>query len=134
MSCTPARKRYQRRVIGLSLLYAGLLTGAVYLFKHGLVAGPLAWIVATLPALAIVAIFAALGAYIVEERDEYQRMLLIRQTLYGSAFTLVISTIWGFLESFGMVGHVPAYHAAILWFAGFALGKLINRVTEGGGS
>jgi len=128
---TPAQKRYQRRVLGLSLLYAALLIGAVYLFKHYLVTGPLAWIAAILPALAIVAIFAAIGVYIVEERDEYQRMLLIRQTLYASGFTLSIATVWGFLESFGMVGHVVAYHAAILWFLGLGVGTVINRVTEG---
>jgi len=128
---TIAHKRYRRRVIGLSLLYAGLLIGAVYLFKHHLVTGALAWIVAILPALAIVAIFAAIGVSIVEEQDEYQRMLLIRQTLYASGFTLSISTVWGFLESFGMVGHVPAYHAAILWFLGLGIGTVINRVTEG---
>ena len=132
MVCTPAKRRYQRRVIWLSLLYAGLLIAAVYLFKHQLVTGAFAWIVAILPALAIVAIFAAIGVYIVEEQDEYQRMLLIRQTLYASGFTLSISTVWGFLENFGMVGHVAAYHAVILWFAGFGLGKLINRFTEGG--
>jgi xanthosine utilization system XapX-like protein len=131
MACTPAQRRYQRRVLWLSLLYAGLLIGAIFLFKHHQVTGALAWIVAILPALPIVAIFAAIGVYIVEEQDEYQRMLLIRQTLYASAFTLSISTVWGFLESFGMVGHVAAYHAAILWFAGLGLGSLINRFTEG---
>lgn len=131
MARTIAQKRYQRRVLGLSLLYAGLLAGAVHLFRHHQVAGALAWIVAILPALPIVAIFAAIGVYIVEEQDEYQRMLLIRQTLYASGFTLSIATVWGFLESFGMVGHVAAYHAAILWFLGLGVGTVINRVTEG---
>jgi hypothetical protein len=133
MICKPSltKKRYNRRVIALSLPYAGLLIGAVYLFKHHLVGGPLAWLVALLPALPIVGIFAAIGAYIIEERDEYVRSLLIRQTLYASAFTLSITTVWGFLESFGMVGHVAAYHATILWFLGLGLGQIINRVTDG---
>ena len=50
---SPAIRRYNRRVIWLSLLYAATLVGAVYAFKHHLVAGPVAWIAAILPALAI---------------------------------------------------------------------------------
>ncbi|MDH7640946.1 hypothetical protein [Sphingomonas oryzagri] len=131
MAFNPAQKRYNKRVIGLSLLYAALLLPAVWLFKHHMVTGPLAWVVAILPALPIVAIFAAIGGYIVEETDEYQRMLLIRQTLYASGFMLAIITVWGFLESFDMVGHIPAYWASVLWFAGLGLGRCVNRVTEG---
>ena len=37
MSRTPAWKRYNVRVIWLSLAYAGLLVAAVYTFKHKLV-------------------------------------------------------------------------------------------------
>ncbi|MBA2934109.1 hypothetical protein HZF05_08345 [Sphingomonas sp. CGMCC 1.13654] len=131
MICSPAQKRYNKRVIGLSLIYAGLLIGAVWLFKHHAVSGPLAWIVAILPALPIIGIFAAIGGYIVEESDEYLRMLLIRQTLYGSGFSLSIATGWGFLESFGMVHHVETYWVSILWFAGLGIGQLVNRITEG---
>lgn len=131
MAFNPAQKRYNKRVIGLSLLYAALLLPAVWLFKHHMVSGLAAWIVALLPALPIVAIFAAIGGYIVEETDEYQRMLLVRQTLYASGFMLAILTVWGFLESFDMVGHIPVYWASVLWFAGLGLGRVINWLTEG---
>jgi xanthosine utilization system XapX-like protein len=129
--CTPAKNRYNRRVIVLSLIYSALLIGAVYLFKHHIACGPIAWIVGILPALPIVAIFGAIGVYIVEETDEYLRMLLVRQTLYASAITLSITTVWGFLESFGLVGHIEAYYASVLWFAGLGVGTVINRITEG---
>ncbi|WP_454884789.1 hypothetical protein [Sphingomonas oryzagri] len=131
MAFNAAQKRYNKRVIGLSLLYTALLLPAVWLFKHHMVAGPLAWTVAILPALPIVAIFVSIGGYIVEETDEYQRILLIRQTLYAGGFMLAILTVWGFLESFDMVGHIPAYWASVLWFAGLGLGRVINRLTEG---
>jgi MFS family permease len=125
-----AQKRYNRRVMMLSLLYAVSLLVAAYLFKHQQVSGAVAWIVATLPALSMIGIFVAIGVYIMEESDEYLRTLLIRQTLYASGFTLGLTTLWGFLESFGLVGHVAAYFTAILWFAGFGLGAIINRLTE----
>ena len=129
---TPAWCRYNVRVTWLSLLYALFLVGAVYGFKHQLlVDGPAAYGAAILPALPIIGIFAAIGRYLVEEQDEYIRMLMIRQTLWASGIALSLATIWGFLESFELVGHIEAYYVAVLWFAGLGIGGLINKLTVG---
>jgi len=127
MAMSRALKRYNRDVIILSLIYAVFLVLAVYAFKHQLLSGPLAYVAAILPALPIVAILGAIGRYLAEETDEYLRMMMTRQALIASAFTLSIATIWGFLENFDLVPHVYAYYAQILWFAGLGLGKIINR-------
>jgi hypothetical protein len=134
MTWSPANRRYNFRVVILSLFYAAFLLGAVYGFKHHLVTGPLAWVAAILPALPIIGIFAAIGLYLVEEQDEYLRMLMVRQTLWASGFALSIATIWGFLESFELVGHVESYYVAVLWFGGLGLGACANKLTIGRGS
>jgi hypothetical protein len=128
---TSAWKRYNWRVIWLSLLYAGFLLGAVYGFKHDLIPSVLKYVVAILPALPIIGIFGAIGRYLVEEQDEYVRMLMVRQTLWASGFALSAATIWGFLESFNMVGHVESYYVAVLWFGGLGLGSCMNKLTLG---
>ena len=133
MIMSPAGWRYNKRVIVLSLIYSAFLIGAVYGFKHHLVGGVLAWIVAILPALPIIGIFAAIGLYLVEEQDEYVRMLMVRQTLWASGFSLSIATVWGFLESFELVSHVEVYWVSVLWFGGLGLGNLANRLTIGRG-
>ncbi len=133
MKVSPANWRYQRRVVILSLFYAAFLIAAVYLFKHHLVSGALAWITATLPALPIIGIFAAMGLYLVDEQDEYVRMLMVRQTLWASGFALSIATVWGFLESFEMVSHVEVYWVSVLWFGGLGLGACANKLTIGRG-
>jgi len=124
-------KRYNWRVIWLSLLYAAFLLAAVFGFKHQLFSGLLAYIMAILPALPIIGIFAVMGRYLVEEQDEYVRMLTVRQSLWASGFALSVATIWGFLESFNMVEHVDSYSVAIIWFMGLAVGSLMNRLTLG---
>jgi hypothetical protein len=134
MSSRPAIRRYNRRVLGLSLLYGLFLIGAVYAFKHHLVSGPPAYGVALLPALPIVGIFAAIGLYLVEEQDEYVRMLMVRQTLWASGFALSLATVWGFLESFELVGHVESYYVAVLWFGGLGLGACVDRLTVARGA
>jgi hypothetical protein len=58
-------------------------------------------------------------------------MQMVRQTLWASAFALSVATVWGFLESFDMVGHVDAYYVAVLWFGGLGLGSCINKLTLG---
>jgi hypothetical protein len=128
-----ATRRYNVRVIVLSLMYSVFLLGAVYGFKHHLISGPAAWIAGVLPALPIIGIFAAIGLYLVEESDEYLRMMTVRQTLWASGFSLSIATIWGFLESFDLVGHVPVYWVSVLWFGGLGLGACANKLTIGRG-
>jgi hypothetical protein len=131
MAQTPAWKRYNWRMIWLWLLYAALLLIAVYTFKHRLLGGPAAYLVAILPAIPIIGVFATVGRYLVEEQDEYLRMLMVRQTLWASGFALSIATIWGFLESFGLVGHIDAYYIAVVWFFGLGIGAVMNRLTLG---
>jgi hypothetical protein len=129
MAGSTAWKRYNWRVVWLSLLYAAFLIGAVYGFKHHLLNGPIAYVAAVLPALPIIGIFGAIGRYLIEEQDEYVRMLMVRQTLWASGFALSLATIWGFLESFDLVQHVDAYYIAIVWFFGLGLGACINKLT-----
>jgi ABC-type polysaccharide/polyol phosphate export permease len=125
-----AARRYNRSVLWLSVAYVVLLLTVALLFKHHRISGLLAYIAAVLPAVPIIGIFGAIGRFITEETDEYQRMLLIRQTLVATGFALTVATVWGFLESFGLVGHADGYYAAVLWFGGLGLGSCVNRWWE----
>jgi hypothetical protein len=129
MGLRPAVRLYNKRVLWLSFAYAICLLGAVYGFKHHLVSGLPGYVVAVLPALPIVGIFAAIGRYLVEEQDEYVRMVMVRQTLWASGIALSLATIWGFLESFDLVGHIESYYIAVVWFGGLGVGSCINRLS-----
>lgn len=130
---TAAWKTYNWRVVWLSAAYAVLLIAAVYGFKHQLVPGALKYLVAILPALPIIGIFAAIGRYLVEEQDEYIRMLMVRQTLWASGFALSCATVWGFLENFDLVRHVDGYYIVIAWYFGLGIGGVANKLTLGEG-
>ena len=130
---TPAWKRYNVRVIWLSLLYCAFLLPAVYGFKHQLVPHSVSYVVAVLPALPIIGIFGAIGRYLVEEQDEYVRMLMVRQILWASGLTLSFATAWGFLDNFGLVGHVDGYWIVVVWYFGQSIGSIVNKLTLGDG-
>ena len=126
-----AHRRYNKRVVVLSIAYAVALLGATYAFKHHLLSGLVAYVAAILPALPIVGVFAAIGFYLVEEQDEYVRMLMVRQTLWASGITLSLATMWGFLESFGLAPHIEAFYLSVLWFGGLGVGGCANKLTGG---
>jgi hypothetical protein len=126
-----AWKRYNMRMVWLWLLYAAFLLPAVYGFKHKLVSGNLAYVIAVLPAIPILGVFATVGRYLVEEGDEYLRMLMVRQTLWASAFALSLATVWGFLEAFELVDHIESYYIAVVWFFGLGVGAIMNKLTLG---
>lgn len=129
ISKSPADARYNRRVLIYSAAYAAALLICTYLFKHQLVSGSLAVIAALLPAIPVVLIFVAIGRYLVEERDEYLRMLMTRQVLWASGFALSIATIHGFLEAYGIVEAIPSYAVVMLWYLGLGIGAVANRLT-----
>jgi drug/metabolite transporter (DMT)-like permease len=125
-----AKRRYNARVLGLSLAYAGALFGVSFVFRDDPPAGPVAWALALLPALPLVGIFLAMGRYLIEEGDEYLRSVMIRQSLIATGFMLIVTTCWGFLQSFDQVPRVDFYWAAIVWFAGLGLGGCANRFAK----
>jgi hypothetical protein len=128
MLTNAAIRRYNRRVLVLGTVYALLLFAILYLLKRGALHGPLAYL-GVLPALPLIGTILALGRYIVEETDEYLRMLMVRQALIASGVVLSITTTWGFLEIVGLVPHIPAYFTAVFWFGGLWIGWGYNIAT-----
>ncbi len=124
-----ANNRYAVRLAVLMTAYILLLLLTKYMVKRDLADGALMWVLAILPALPIVGVFWAIGRLLVEESDEYLRSLLVRQLLIGSAITLSVATVYGFLENFGLVAHVDAFYLTVLFFIGMGIGAAVNRLT-----
>ena len=129
---SPALKRYVIRLLVLMSIYLVTLFAAVRLFRADSVSGPLAYLVAILPALPIIGVFWAVMRLLVEEPDEFIRLLHVRQSLFATGFCLTIMTIWEFLQNFDLVA--PGNHgfgAAMFWFLGLGFGAAYNKLTLG---
>jgi hypothetical protein len=124
-------RRYLTRLFTALGVYMVSLFAAKYLLKYHMVEGWAVWPLALLPGLSVVGAFYAVGMLIIEQKDEFIRMLLVRQTLVASALAMAAATVWGFLENFGLVGHIDAFYWAIVWFAGLGFGAIFNRITVG---
>ena len=67
--------------------------------------------------------FWAIGRLIVEEQDEFQRMLIVRQALIATGFALSIAPSTDSLAHFDVSPCVDLFWAAMLWFLGLALAR-----------
>ena len=128
-----AQRLYVRRVwIAMVGSIATLFLAEMLIDDRGL-SGPLAWLVALLPGLCIASVFWAIGRLLIEEKDEYLRSLQVRQMLIATGLTMVVATIYGFLENYRLVGHVDAFYLTVLFFAGLGVGAIVNKLTVGDG-
>ena len=126
-----ASQRYKQRLAIAMGIYLVSLLAAEYLISRDLVEGPLMWLLALIPGLAVTGAFYAVAMLVIEQSDEFLRLLVVRQILIATGFALTIATVWGFLENFELVPHVDSYWVAILWFAGFGIGGFVNKRTMG---
>lgn len=131
-SWSPAARRYTLRLAVLMSLYLALLLGAVWLFRSQRPEGIVAYVVAIAPALPVIGVFWAVMRFIVEETDEFIRLLMVRQALVATGFCLTVTTVWEFLQNFDLVGKGNGgFGAAFFWFMGLGLGALYNKFTLG---
>jgi len=129
---TTAAKRYSSRLAALMAAYLVIMFGVVWLFRHDPPTGPLAYGLAVLPAIPIIGVFWAAMRFIVEEQDEFIRLLLVRQALVATGFCLTLVTVREFLQNFDLVSNDNGgFGAAFFWFIGLGVGALYNRVTMG---
>lgn len=126
-----AQARYIKRVAIFTSLYLATFAALTFLDAGFEIPGAARFVLALLPGLAVSGFFWAIGRLIVEEEDEFIRMLVIRQSLIASALALSCASIWGFLEAADVVQHIDAYWFAIVWFFGLAVGSVFNRVQYG---
>ena len=124
---SPAIITYNRRMLIWSFAYVVALFAAISVFNQLKPTGPLLWLIAVLPALPILYFVWALGQYLVEEKDEYIRMKQVSAALFATGVLLALATVWGFLETFGVVGHVPSWAAVPVWALGLGLGHFYNK-------
>jgi hypothetical protein len=113
----PAQRRYMLRFLVTMLLYALFLVLSIWEFVHHHPTGVLAYVLAVLPALPILGMLAVIGLYLAEEKDEFQRNILIQSMIWSIGATLAVTTVWGFLENFIQVQHFDLYLIfPLFWF------------------
>jgi hypothetical protein len=129
---SPALRRYLMRIVVLMSTYLVVLFATVTAFRADAVSGLAAYALAVVPALPIIGVFWAVMRLLVEETDEYIRMIHVRQALFATGFCLTVMTVWEFLQNFDLVSPGNGgFGAAFFWFVGLGLGAIYTKLTAG---
>lgn len=123
----PYMRRYNIRIMLFVSSYIIILVSSL-----GFARGGVQHSQATLIGLALISAFPVIGMFwaifrlLIETDDEYQRLLFAKQTLLATAITLVIVTIWQFLQVYDVVATGPEW-MGVIWFAMLGIAAPIVR-------
>lgn len=124
----PYMRRYTVRLLLFMTSYVLILTGSLAVARNGSEHAPYTLIgLALISAFPVIGVFWAIFRLLVETDDEYQRLLFAKQTLLATALTLIIVTIWQFLEVYDVLPVGPQWMAAI-WFGMLGIAGPIVRL------
>lgn len=123
----PSMRRYTIRVLLFMASYALVLTSSLTFVRGGTEHAQATLIgLALITAFPVIGVFWAIFRLLVETDDEYQRLLFAKQTLLATAMTLVIVTVWQFLEVYDVATTGPQWMGAI-WFGMLGVAGPIAR-------
>ena len=88
--------------------------------------GALSYICATLNSLPILGLIVVYGLYLAEEKDEFQRMILVPSVLWSIGATLAVSTFSGSLEKYGQPSHLDIASVQFLFLGAMGIGFVVN--------
>lgn len=126
-----ASQRYLARTALVMAFYLITLFLAENLIEDRGVTGPLAVFLALLPGLSFAGVVWIFGGLIVEEKDEFYRLLYVRQGLIATAISFTLAAVWGFLETYKIVEPVAAFWWPTIWCIGIGIGGIANKIKYG---
>lgn len=126
-----AAQRYLTRMALTMAFYLIALFLAEHFIEERGVTGPLAVLLAMLPGLSFAGVIWIFGALIVEEKDEFFRLLYVRQGLIATGIAFTLAAIWGFLETYKIVEPVAAFWWPTIWCVGIGVGAIANKIKYG---
>lgn len=131
VACSPmsnqAYRRYMRRFIPATGLYVLAIALATWLIPDDAHATFLTVAIALLPGLGVVVMIWAMARLLIELDDEYLKMLEIRKALAATGVALTVASIWGILELYTDVPHLPVFFMFPIWCIGLLVGQLWNK-------
>ena len=125
----PSWRRYMLRFTAAMAAYVAVLLVVDGAIRNGLApAKPWLYLVALAPAVPVAAVVVIVLRYLMEEEDEYQRMLSIKAYVAATGLTLTVCTGWGFLQDFADLPKISLTHVFMLFCVCQALATAWTRL------
>lgn len=130
---SPAKRRYLQGTFGVMMSYVGLVVSSRIMVNHWHPKGWHLFLAAALPTIPILCLAYIVARYLKDERDEYQRDLIVRSLLWATGVALSLSVFSGFLRSYGVDTQLPAFTEFIAFWITVGLVQAIHSMMNRGG-
>jgi hypothetical protein len=126
---SPARYRFEDRVLFLFVPLVFLVVLLQFSLGHFHLHPTRIWAVLYAAAVSspVIAYIFSLGLYLSEEKDEFQRALLVQSILWGVGVTACVAFFWFALGTFTHVPHLNFLSGEILFLLAFVASFWVNR-------
>lgn len=122
-----ARRRYMWRLMPSMAAYVALLLVAEIVFDNSDPSGAMGVMLAVAPAAPLIIAIAAMGLYVMEEEDEFQRTIQTQSFVLATMIALAVCTVWGFLDQYEIVPHAEMWVVFPIFAIALAPSNLIVK-------
>ena len=122
-----AQQRLRRRAIPIMICYFAVFFVVWWIFEHHRAHGPLAFALAAIPALPLIGAMVLIARYIHEETDEFKRAVIVEAILWATGLTMVLTTLWGFIELFNPIVRLSAVWIVTIFCFMVVISKFLVR-------
>jgi len=111
----PAARRLAGRAAIAVLLYLAVFAAVTWYYQARHPSGAAATLAALAPSIPLLFVIRALLLFLKEESDEFLRARMLEGWAIATCLTLAACALWGFLDQFEVVPHLPLWAAFPLW-------------------
>jgi hypothetical protein len=131
---SPAVRRYTR---GIALTMSGYVFAvfgtSAYVHAHHPI-GFMLYALSAIPAFCIFAMLWVVIRYLRDEKDEFQRMLVVRSLLAAAFSILALSAYMDFLRAYGNLPALPPFTDFVAFWIVFGLAQTVQSIQANGGA
>jgi hypothetical protein len=113
----PAARRYMARFLPAMLIYVAVFEAATWYYLRLHPTGLEAVLAGLAPSLPVLFAIRAMILFLKEESDEFLRSRMLESWSLATGLALALCTMWGFLDQFEVVPHLPLWAAFPIWAA-----------------
>lgn len=127
-TASPAVKRYTAGVALTMTGYVLAVLGTSTFVHHHHPNGFEVYLLAAIPSFCIFAMLGVVAIYLRDEKDEYQRMLVVRSILVAAFVILAMSAFTDFLRSYGDLPGLPPFAEFVSFWIIFAIAQGVQSI------
>ena len=124
---SPAKRNYNRRMLQVAVAYLLLVLGVALVVRHVHLQRPLLYVIAVLPAIAVLRMIHVVALYLQELKDEYVARQLVNSILLGAAAVLAVNAVSDFLRSFTDIGALPEFTLFLVFWGVMGLAEVMQK-------